>query len=266
MSVLRVLVRLTPPVALLVVAAGLWQLITTAEHVPDFLLPGPAEIWQTMLADRDLLLSSALPTAEIAVLGFLLALVVGFVLALLIHSSRVLQLALYPIVIASQTVPVLALAPILVVLLGITLLPKLIIVALVCFFPITVNAVDGLKSVDPDLVKMMRTLGAGRGRLFRDVELPSALPYLFSGAKVAVTFSVIGALFGEWVGSSEGLGYVMTQEQAQLDTSGLFAAVVVLTLIGILLFLAVALAERLLLPWYHDERDALLGSRQSSLR
>jgi len=258
--------RLVPPLALLVAAGVLWQGIVTVEHVPDFLLPGPAAIWQSAVSERDLLLSNAVPTAQIAVLGFLLALVVGFVLAVLIHYSRVLEISLYPIVIASQTVPVLALAPVLVVIFGFTVLPKLIIVALVCFFPITVNTVDGLRSVDPDLIRMMRTLGAGRVRLFRDVELPNALPYVFSGAKVAVTFSVIGALFGEWVGSSEGLGYLMTQQRAQFDTGGLFAAMTVLTVIGVLLFLVVALAERLLLPWYHHDRDALFGTRESPTR
>jgi ABC-type nitrate/sulfonate/bicarbonate transport system permease component len=247
-------------------AGALWQLIIVIERVPDFLLPGPAEIWQSGVAERDVLLSNALPTAETAVIGFIVALAVGFVLAVLIHRSRVLELALYPIVIASQTVPVLALAPILVVIFGFTLLPKLIVVALVCFFPITVNTVDGLKSVDPDLIDMMRTLGAGRARLFRDVELPSALPYLFSGAKVAVTFSVIGALFGEWVGSFEGLGYLMTQQRSQFDTGGLFAAMALLTMIGVVLFLVVALLERLLLPWYRNDGDALFGSRQSSVR
>lgn len=258
MSPYRRLLRLVPPLALLAAALAVWQVVTVVEHIPDFILPGPSEIWQSAVAERDLLLSNAVPTAEIAVLGFLVALVLGFALAVLIHYSRVLEVALYPIVIASQTVPVLALAPILAILLGYTLAPKLIVVALVCFFPITVNTVDGLRSVDPDLMRMMRTLGAGRIRLFRHVELPSALPYLFSGAKVAVTFSVIGALFGEWVGSSEGLGYLMTQKQSELDTGTLFAAMAVLTLIGILLFLLVVLAERLLLPWYHQDRDALL--------
>jgi ABC-type nitrate/sulfonate/bicarbonate transport system permease component len=224
------------------------------------------EIWRSAVAERDLLASNALPTAQIAVLGFLLALFVGFVLAVLIHHSRVLEISLYPVVIASQTVPVLALAPLLLIVFGFTVLPKLIIVALVCFFPITVNLVDGLKSVDPDLIAMMRTLGAGPVRLFRDVELPSALPYLFSGAKVAVTFSVIGALFGEWVGSSEGLGYLMTRQRAEFDTSGLFAAMAVLTVIGVGLFFVVALLERLLLPWNHDRRDALVSSRQSPSR
>jgi ABC-type nitrate/sulfonate/bicarbonate transport system permease component len=171
-------------------------------------------------------------------------------------------MALYPIVIASQTVPVIALAPVLVLLLGYTALPKLIITALICFFPITVNAVDGFKSVDPDLLRLMRTLGANRWRLFRDVEWPSALPAVFSGAKVAITFSVIGAIFGERVGSSEGLSYLMIQQQAQFQTAAMFATIAVLFLMGLCLFGLVALAERLLLPWHSTtvHHDALQGA------
>jgi len=251
--------RAAPPIALLALLLLIWQVAVVARGVPDYLLPAPSGIWQTTLQERDLLLSSTVPTLEIAVAGFALALVLGAVLAVAIHRSRVIELSLYPIVIASQTIPVTALAPILVVLLGFTVLPRLIIVFLICFFPIIVNTVDGFRSVDPDLVNLMRTLGAGRLRMFRDVEWPTALPYLFSGAKVAATYSVVGELFSEWAGSSEGLGYLMQQKSAQLDTAVVFSAMVILSLIGIGLFVLIALSERLLLPWYHDERrrDAL---------
>lgn len=259
MSILRYL----PSLALLALGVAVWQFGVTVGHVPEYLLPAPSAIWHAGVAERDLLLSNAVPTFEIAVAGFGLALALGVLLAVAIHHSRLVELTLYPIVIASQTVPVIALAPILVVVLGFTVLPKLIVVCLICLFPVVVNTVDGFKSVDPDLLNLMRTLGAGRLRLFRDVEWPTALPYLFSGAKVAATFSVVGALFGEWVGSSEGLGYLMQQKMAQLDTAIIFSAMVILSLIGIGLFALIAAAERLLLPWYHDERkrDAVQRSR-----
>lgn len=248
--------RFLPPLLLLLLLGVLWQLWTVTQRVPDFLLPGPVAIWQATWLQHDLLLNNTLPTLEIAVFGFVFALALGFFLAVAIRFSHALELILYPIVIASQTVPVVALAPILVVLLGFTVLPKLIVVCLICFFPIVVNTVDGFRGVDRDLINMMRTLGASRWRLFRDVELPSALPYLFSGAKVAVTFSVVGALFGEWVGSSEGLGWLMIQEQAQLDTAMIFSAIAMLILMGVGLFVLVVLAERLLLPWHRPETDS----------
>lgn len=258
-SALRTLAGFIPPVALLALGLLAWQIIATMKNVPDYLLPTPTLIWQTTINEHDLLLTNTWPTLKIVVFGFLIAFALGFLLAVAINDSPLLERALYPIIIASQTIPLIALAPILVVLLGFTILPKLIVVALICFFPIAVNTVDGFKSVDPDQINLLRTLGAGRWRLFRDVQFPTALPYLFSGTKVAATFSVIGAIFGEWVGSSEGLGYVMIQKSAQLDTAALFSAVLILAIIGITLFAVVALAERLLLPWYHTEkkRDAL---------
>jgi ABC-type nitrate/sulfonate/bicarbonate transport system permease component len=250
--------RALPPIALLIAALAAWELYVDLAKVPDYLVPGPLAILRSAIDDRDLLLQNALPTLEIALFGFALAVVVGTGLGVLIHVSRALERTLYPIVIASQTVPVLALAPVLVLIFGFTLTPKLVIVALVCFFPITVNVVDGFKSVEPDLVRLVRSLGAGRWKLFRTVEWPTALPFLFSGAKVAVTYSVVGALFAEYVGSFEGLGHLMTEKQSQFDIGGLFAAMFVLTLIGVGLFVLVSVAERLLLPWYHGERrDAL---------
>jgi ABC-type nitrate/sulfonate/bicarbonate transport system permease component len=249
-----------PPLGLLAAAIGLWQVIVVYRNVPDYLLPAPSEIGRTMLDDRQLLYDNTRPTLKIAVFGFLIALGLGLVLAVAIRHSRMLEIALYPIVISTQTVPIVGLAPILVILLGFDLAPKLVIVALICFFPITVNAVDGLKSVDPELVSVMRTMRAGRWRLFRDVEWPSALPYVFSGARVAVTYSVIGAIFAEWAGSSEGLGFLLNQSRDEFDTALAFGAMVVLTIMGIGLYLVVALAERILLPWYHDarRRDALV--------
>jgi putative hydroxymethylpyrimidine transport system permease protein len=255
----RSLLRYLPPVV--VIAAGIagWQLFTVDQRVPDFLLPSPARIWEALINDRDLLLSNSLPTFETAVLGFLLALCLGVAVAIGVYYSRFLELAVYPIIIASQTVPVIALAPILLVIFGYSILPKLIIVCLICFFPMVVNTVDGLKSVDPDLINLMRTLGAGKWRLFRDVVWPTALPYLFSGAKVAVTYSVVGALFGELAGSSDGLEHFMTQMAAQFETAASFASMAVLTVMGIGLFAMVALLERLLLPWQHgaQARDSI---------
>ena len=249
--------RFLPPALLLALALLLWQLVTAVQRVPDWLLPGPLAIARTTFDERDLLLANAVPTLEIAVCGFLCALALGVALAGLIYYSRAVELALYPILIASQSVPIIALAPILAVILGYGMLPKLVLVCLICFFPIVVNAVDGFKSVDPDLVNLMRSLGARGPRIFRDVTLPAALPYIFSGARVAATYSVVGALVGELVGSWDGLGYVMTQKQGQLDTPALFSAMLLLTLIGIGLFTAVSIAERLLTPWRHYERSSV---------
>jgi len=248
------LVGYLPPIVLLGLGVLAWQVIATIQNVPDYLLPKPSLIWQTTIDERDLLLTNTWPTLRIVVFGFLISLSLGIVLAIAINYSTLLERAVYPILIASQTIPLIALAPILVVLLGFSVTPKLIVVFLICFFPIVVNTVDGFKSVDPDQINLLRTLGAGRWRLFRDVQFPTALPYLFSGTKVAATFSVIGAVFGELVGSDEGLAHLMIQKEAQLDTAALFSAMLILSLMGIMMFVAVAIAERLLMPWYHTEK------------
>jgi NitT/TauT family transport system permease protein/putative hydroxymethylpyrimidine transport system permease protein len=248
--------RLLAPVLLIALLIGAWQLAADWDvlagllKIEDFLVPSPSQIATALWDDRSLLASDAWVTLREVVLGFALAVFCGLGFALVMHLSETLRRAFYPLLVASQTVPVIAIAPILVVWFGFGIGPKLAIIALVCFFPITVNALDGLRSVDHDLIKMMRTLGAGRWQLLRRVEAPSALPYAFSGAKIAVAVAVIGAVFGEWAGSDSGLGHLMLQASAQLQTARLFAAIAVLSAIAICLFAALALAERRWLSWH----------------
>ena len=189
-------------------------------------------------------------------LGFALGALAGVGLGVLLAASRLAERALYPWLVASQIVPIVAVAPILVVWFGFTIVPKVVVVALVCFFPVVVNTADGLRAVDPELVDLLRTLGASTRRIMRSVRIPSALPYVFSGLKVAMALAVVGAVFGEWVGASRGLGYLMLALNNQLATADLFAAVLVLSLLGIALFFLVGLAERLAIPWHHRPRRA----------
>ena len=243
------------PLVLVVVALGAWELAARWELAADalsiepFLIPAPSDIAEALWADRDLLAEDGWVTLQEVVLGFGLALVAGLAFAAALHLSESLRRAFYPVVVASQTVPIIVIAPILVVWFGFGITPKLVIIALICFFPITVNTLDGLRSVDPDLIKLMRTLDASRLRIFAAAEAPSALPYAFSGAKVAVAVAVIGAVFGEWAGSSSGLGHLMLQASAQLETARLFAAVVVLSAFAVSLFALLSLLERRVAWW-----------------
>jgi len=245
--------RILPPLILLGLGIVAWQVIVVAQHVPDFILPSPSAIAGTTVEERGLLLSNSVPTLEVAGFGFLISLAGGFLVALLVHFSRVMELALFPVLIASQAVPLLALAPVLVILMGFSIWPKLVVVGLVCFFPVVVNLVDGLRAVDRDLVNLMRTMGANRRQLLWQVELPSALPYLFSGAKIAATYSVVGALYAEWANSSEGLALIISQAQSRFDTEILFSAMLILTLIGVSFFAIVSVIERLLIPWHKPD-------------
>jgi putative hydroxymethylpyrimidine transport system permease protein len=247
--------RYLAPAVVILVLLGAWELaarwdwISNALNIEDFLVPAPSDIARSLWEDRSLLTSNAWVTLREVLLGFLIAAVAGVGFALLIHLSDTARRAVYPLLVASQTIPIVILAPILVVWFGFGLTPKLVIVALICFFPITVNMLDGLRSVDPDLTKMMRSLGAGRLQRLWRAEIPTALPYAFSGARVAITVSVIGAVFAEYVGSSEGLGHLINQAQAQLLTARSFAAVVVLSAMAIALFALITLLERRVIRW-----------------
>jgi putative hydroxymethylpyrimidine transport system permease protein len=243
------------PIFVIVGLVAAWQLAATTGAIADalsleaFLVPSPSEIADSLWENRSLLAENAWVTLREILLGFGCALVAGLGFAVLLHLSETLRRATYPLIVASQTIPIIVVAPILVVWFGYGIGPKLAIVALICFFPITVNALDGLRSVDPEAVKLMRTLDASRWQTFHRVEAPTALPYAFSGAKIAVAVAVIGAVFGEWAGSSSGLGHLMLQDNAQLETARLFAAVAVLSLIAIVLFGLLALVERRVVTW-----------------
>jgi putative hydroxymethylpyrimidine transport system permease protein len=238
-----------PPLALLAAAVALWAAVVRAAHVPDYLFPGPASVVRSLATDGSLLRHATLVTSREMVLGYLVAIASALLIAVLLHASSALRRALLPLLVLSQTVPTVLLAPILAVVLGYGIEPKLVVVAIVCFFPVVVNAVDGFRSADPELARMMRTLHGSRLSIFRRVELPGALPAIFSGARVAATYAAVGAVFAEWAGSSSGLGFVILQAQPALDTARIFAAVLVLSALALALYTLVALAERLLVPW-----------------
>jgi len=234
---------------IMVAALGLWELVVRLAHIPGYLLPAPSQIAADLAADWPVLGPALLVTLREVLIGFAVAVAVGVGLAVLLHLSPVARRAVYPLLIGSQTVPIIVLAPILVIMLGYGMAPKLVIVALICFFPIVVNGIDGLRSVDPELILMMRTLDASRWAILRRVEFPAALPTIFSGLRVAATFAAIGAVFGEWSGSSQGLGYVMLAATPNLLTARIFAAIVLLTAVALVLFGVVSVLERIFVPW-----------------
>jgi ABC-type nitrate/sulfonate/bicarbonate transport system permease component len=244
-----VLAQAGPPALLLAAIVGAWEWGVAAFGMPFYVLPAPSRIVALAVAERALLLDQAVITLLEIFLGFGIALVVGIGLALLIFSSRTIERAVYPLVIATQTVPIFAIAPLLIVWLGYGMLSKVAMAALIVFFPIVVNTVDGLRAADPDAVNLLRILGATPAQVLMKIRAPAALPFLFSGIRIAVATSVIGAVIGEWVGSTEGLGFLMIHANAQLHVDLVFAAIVVLSLMAIGLFLAVSGLEWLLLPW-----------------
>lgn len=235
---------------------GGWECYADLGPVDSFLLPAPHQVASALADDRSLLWANFTTTAGEVALGLLVALVASLALATAIHFSTAVRRAVYPLLIASQTVPVPVMAPLLVAWLGFGIAPKLAIVAVICFFPIVVTTLGGLATVDPQLSKLMRTLDASRWRTFRLVEAPGALPALFSGLRIAVVVAVIGAVFAEYSGSSDGLGHLIQQALAQLQTPRAWAAVVVLAAFAVGMFVVLTVAERRLLPWAHPTRGA----------
>jgi len=251
--------RVGPPLVFLLVVLGAWQLYASRSAISSATLPAPTEVATALWDGRDALWSAGRVTLWEILLGYLTAVVLGVGLAVAISSSRLAERAVYPWLVVSQMIPIVAIAPIIVIWTGFDLRPKVIVIALVSFFPIAVNTVDGLRSADPEQLDLLRTMGAGRWRRFRLAQWPAALPFVFSGLRVAAALAVIGAVFAEWVGASDGLGYLILTYNNQTATADVFAAVAVLAVIGIALFAAVSIAERLLLPWYH-------GARRNELR
>ena len=237
-----------PLLGLLLVLAA-WALACWLVSIPTVVLPSPDKVLQAMVTRGDLLFGESLVTLKETLLGFVLALAVGLPLAVAVANSRPLNLMFYPLLIALQSVPKVALAPIVLVWFGTGMESKLAIVWLVAFFPIIVDTVAGLRSTPRELIELADSLKATRAQIFLKVQFPAALPFVITGAKVAITLAVIGAVIGEFIGSSEGLGFLLLSATSQLNTPLAFAALFALAALGIVVYLMVELAERLMAPW-----------------
>ncbi|MBX6391439.1 MAG: ABC transporter permease [Frankia sp.] len=234
----------------LVAVIGAWQLATSVFGVEEYILPAPAEVVRTLVDRWDTTLASATwVTVTEMLLGFAIAVAAAVLIACTLHFSPIARTAFYPWLIGSQTVPVVVIAPLLAIIFGYSITPKLILVALLCFFPIAVGLLDGLASVDPQLPRLMRTLHGSRWAIFRRVEFPAALPSMFTGLRVSAAYAATAAVFGEYSGSSDGLGHVMRQAVPQLNSALVFAAILLLTALSIALFLLVSAIERVVAGW-----------------
>lgn len=238
-----------PALVLVLMLLGAWQAVVKLGWVDPLILPAPTSVAQALVDDFGLLRGDLWTTAVEAVLGLLAAALVGALIAVAMHLSSGARRTLHPLVVGSQALPVVVLAAPLILLLGFGLAPKIVIVALVCFFPVTVNLFDGLRAVDADQRKLLRSMGASRWQRLRLLEAPAALPQAFTGLRVAAAVSVIGAVFAEWSGSERGLGHVVLISLGQLESARTFAATVLLFALAVALYGLFAVAERRLLTW-----------------
>lgn len=238
-----------PPALLLLALLLAWELLVRGLALPEWLLPPPSRVALALIAGAPGLAGHVAATLSVTGLGFALALALGFGLAFAIDAAPLLRRALYPLLVASQTVPIVAVAPLLVVGFGFGVLPKVLVVALVTFFPIVVSTADGLQAADRDMLRLLDAMGARYWQTLRLLRLPAALPSVFSGLKIAVTYSVIGAVLAEWIGASAGLGVYIARSLRAFRTDQVFAAALLTSLLTLVLFGLTAALERWLIPW-----------------
>jgi len=233
---------------------ALWEAVVRVFRVPSYLLPGPSEVFVALVGHWGNLVGQSVVTMGEVLIGFAAAALVAIPLAMLIVVSPVLERLLYPPMVATQSIPKIALAPLFIVWFGFGTTPKVAVAFLISFFPIVVDTIVGLRSVDPAMVQLARSMGAPPHRIFLRLRLPNALPNVFGGLKVASTLAVVGALTGEFIGADRGLGYVLVHASAQLDTALLFATLVTLSVLAMAFFFIVEAVERLMIPWHVSQR------------
>lgn len=235
----------------------IWELVVSKAKIEKWILPGPRDIFVSFWQSRDLIWQHSLPTLLETAAGFGIAVVTAVVTATLIDYSKWLRKAIYPLLVISQTIPIIAIAPLFIIWFGYGLAPKIVIVALVCYFPITVNLADGYRMVDRDIIHLMSALGADRGQILRMVKLPAALPFLFSGLRIAGTYSVMGAVIGEWLGASRGLGILMTRSSQSFMTDRVFATIMVITVLSLAITFLIDVLARLVIPWHYRQEETI---------
>lgn len=234
---------------LLALLVGAWELVVRGGGVDPLVLPAPSQVARSLYEDRALLVEDLAVTSIEVVAGLATALLVGAATGIAMHVWPSVRRSLHPLVVGSQAVPIPVIAPLLLFALGFGLAPKVVVIALICFFPVAVNLFDGLRAVEPEQRKLFASLRASRAQTLRHLELPAALPRAFTGLKIAAAVSVIGAVFAEWIGSENGLGHGLLVAGGQLETPRAFASAFLLFLLAIALYGAFALAERRLVDW-----------------
>ncbi|AOZ92502.1 ABC transporter permease [Paenibacillus crassostreae] len=238
-----------PPFVAVLFLLTIWQLCTTFFDIEQWILPSPYAIAQEASSQSVGLWKHTLATIQLTVVGFIIGTLVGLLIAIVLHMTPFLKSALYPLLILSQNVPTIALAPLLMIWFGFGLLPKIIVITLVCFFPVSLAMMGGLKQTDSTMLSYMRMIGANKRQIFVKLELPHSLPSLFSGIKIAATYSVMGAVIAEWIGSDKGIGYYMMLQKASYRTDRMFVAIAIIVVLSLIMFSLIALLEKWTVRW-----------------
>ncbi len=246
-----------PPIILVTFMVLVWQWYVVANDIRPTTLPSPLRVIQQGWIFRAQIWENTVPTLQETFLGFSASVMIGSLFAVLIDFSKTIRSALYPVLVASQTLPIIAIAPLMIIWFGFGLMPKIIVVVLVTFFAITVGLADGFRSTEAEAMSLLSSMGATKWQIFRYVRLPSALPFFFSGLRIAITYAVVGAIFAEYVGAKKGLGIFMLLQKNSFRTDLVLAAVLVTALVSVTLFALVSVIQRVTIPWYAASRKHL---------
>jgi ABC-type nitrate/sulfonate/bicarbonate transport system permease component len=246
--------RVTAPLFFVFCVFLLWQAIIYISQIPAWLLPSPARVAATFWDVLPLLIYHSQNTLLAAGSGLLAAVILALGLGIIMDFSPWVKQGIYPLIVLSQTIPIISIAPLLIIWLGFGLLPKMVVVALVCFFPVAVSTVEGMNAADPDMVNLLRVMGSSRWQIIKLVRFPAALPSFFAGLKIAGTYAVMGAIIGEWLGATKGLGVFMTRASYAYQLDKVLAAIIIISLVSLLIFGLIELVARVIMPWYYKER------------
>ncbi len=250
----RQALRWLPAVLVPILILVCWQVYTSVANVDATVLPSPTRIISQLWQNRDIAWTNTAQTLEEMVIGFALAVVVALLIAFVMDNVRWIRNALYPTLIASQTIPVIAIAPLMIIWFGFGLLPKVLLIILVTFFPIVVALLDGFAQTEREAMDLLRTMGASRLQTFRLVRFPGALPNFFTGLRISATYAVLAAIFAEYVGAYHGLGIWMSQSKSSFRTDLVFGAIGICALISVALFALIAIISRFVMPWHYAAR------------
>lgn len=243
------------PIVFQMVILLIWQVAVDKWQVPQYILPSPKDIIITLVNILPSITSHIYTSLYEALIGFAISIVFALILAILMDNIKLIKKCLYPIIVVSQTIPIIALAPLFIIWFGFGIMPKIVVVVLVCFFPIVVSLIDGLESVDNDMVNLLKTMGAGRFQIFTMVKLPSSTVNFFSGLRIAATYSIMGAVIGEWLGGDKGLGVYMIRAKNSYALDKVFAVIIIIVILSMALFGLLYLLQYILTPWTRNSKE-----------
>ena len=243
------------PIVLTLILLSLWEVIVSLGGIEKYILPAPSDIIKVLVSDFKNMIPHIAATLYEGVIGFIIAIGLSIILAVIMDISPIIKKSLYPLLVISQTIPTIALAPLFIIWFGFGALPKIIVVIIVCFFPIVISIVDGLEGVDRDLINHFKLMGASKFNIFIHLKLPYGMINFFSGIRIAATYSIMGAIIGEWLGGDKGLGVYMTRARSAYALDKMFAAIVVIVIISMLVVFIVTKIERVFTPWNNKNED-----------